>query len=137
MHELATPEGNRLASGTRVSGTVVCHHHFGLGMSVADHDAYAHVTDHDAYGHVNITAISRRPFRGPEDFPSVGSSVSGEVLGYTGDQLAIELWQRESSRGRAPAPMLLFDPSDSRGGAWICRDRVAPMPVTPVNPASV
>lgn len=86
--DLATPEGNRLSRGTAVSGTVVCHHHFGLGMYVADHDAY---------GHVNITAIGPGPFRGAEDFPTVGSPVSGEVLGYTGDQLRIALWQRESS----------------------------------------
>lgn len=87
-HDLATPDDQRLPPGTPVSGTVVCHHHFGLGMYVADQDTY---------GHVNITAIGPGPFRGPEDFPSVGSSVSGKVLGYTGDQLRIALWERDTS----------------------------------------
>jgi protocatechuate 3,4-dioxygenase beta subunit len=82
--DLTKPDEKRFAPGTAVTGTVVCHHHFGLGMYVADHDEY---------GHVNITAIGPGRFRGPEDFPTIGSHVSGKVLGYTGDQLRIALWQ--------------------------------------------
>jgi hypothetical protein len=88
MHEhtsdLAATVDKRVAEGTAVNGTVVCHPRFGLGV----YDA-----DHDAYGHVNITAIGPGPFRGPEDFPAIGTAVSGSVRGYAGDQLRIALWQ--------------------------------------------
>jgi hypothetical protein len=74
--ELAERVTAHLAVGTRVSGTVVCHHVFGLGVWLPEHGQY---------GHVNITSIAPPgvPLRGPEDFPLIGSVVEGTVLGYT------------------------------------------------------
>jgi hypothetical protein len=45
-------ENDRLAVGTSVTGIVVCHHHFGLGVRL---------DGRDEYGHVDITAIAPLP----------------------------------------------------------------------------
>ena len=84
--EIVKPDHDRLQVGATVTGVVVCHHAFGLGMFLADRDEY---------GHVNITEVKPGAVRGPEDFPAIGSSVEGVVLGYTGihDQLRISLRQ--------------------------------------------
>jgi predicted RNA-binding protein with RPS1 domain len=84
--DIVKPEHDRLHAGISVTGAVVCHHAFGLGMFLADRDEY---------GHVNITEVKPGAVRGPEDFPAIGSSVEGIVLGYTGihDQLRISLRQ--------------------------------------------
>ena len=77
-------EADRLPVGTAVTGVVVCHHHFGLGVRLDDRDEYAHV---------DIISIAPPPKRlkGPEEFPPIGSRVSGKVLGYSGDQLKLTL----------------------------------------------
>jgi predicted RNA-binding protein with RPS1 domain len=84
--EIVKPEHDRLPIGATVTGIVVCHHAFGLGMFLADRDEY---------GHVNITEVKPGVVRSPEDFPATGSSVEGIVLGYTGidGQLRISLRQ--------------------------------------------
>jgi hypothetical protein len=84
--EIRKAEAERSATGEAVRGVVVCHHHFGLGLYIADRDEYAHV---------NITHIKPPGERidGPADFPPVGTEVPGVVLGYTGrdDQLRVSL----------------------------------------------
>jgi hypothetical protein len=86
--ELTKP--HRLAEGTPISGIVVCHHPYGLGV---------YLEDRDEYGHVNITAIGTGPLRGPQDFPPIGALVNGTVLGYSGQhaQLRIALHRRPST----------------------------------------
>jgi len=69
------PEDQELPEGTRITGEVICHHAFGMGVRL---DGPVQ------YGHVNITEISQGPLRGPEDFPPIGSHVSVVVIGYTG-----------------------------------------------------
>jgi predicted RNA-binding protein with RPS1 domain len=83
-HAPVLDEQDRLATGARVTGEVVCHHHFGLGVRV---------DDRDEYGHVDITAISPREvqLRCPEDFPRLGTRVEVRVLGYSRDQLRLSL----------------------------------------------
>jgi ribosomal protein S1 len=86
MHEPgAAPvvdERSRLATGARVTGEVVCHHHFGLGVRL---------DGREEYGHVDITAIGSTRLSRPGDFPPIGSQVTGRVLGYSGDQLKLAL----------------------------------------------
>jgi ribosomal protein S1 len=78
----AIPEDQRLEQGLVVSGVVVCHHPFGLGVRLADREEY---------GHVDVPQISDGMIRGPEDYPAVGEHVRGRVLGYAGDQLRLTL----------------------------------------------
>jgi ribosomal protein S1 len=78
----ARPEADRLQVGALVAGSVVCHHVFGMGV---------HLAGRDEYGHVDIIDISRKPLRGPEDFPAIGSTVRARVLGYSGGQLRLTL----------------------------------------------
>jgi hypothetical protein len=71
------PLNARLDSGVEVTGVVVCHHHFGIGVKLDGRDEYAHVD-----------IISIDPGGPPLDetlFPPVGSTVTGTVLGYTPD----------------------------------------------------
>jgi hypothetical protein len=75
-------EQNRLMTGTHVTGEVVCHHQYGLGVRLDGRNEYAHV---------DITAIGLAEGRGQEDFPPFGSRVRGTVLGYSGDQLKLTL----------------------------------------------
>jgi predicted RNA-binding protein with RPS1 domain len=88
MHDVgAVPfvdENDRLAAGTKVTGVVVCHHEFGLGVQL---------DGRGDYGHVDIVAIAPRYVRlaGPQDFPPIGTEVAGRVLGYAGDQLGLSL----------------------------------------------
>lgn len=89
--DLASPERHRLPEGATVSGTVVCHHLFGLGMYIESRDEYAHVDI---------------PFIGPDvqdenDFPRVGERVEGTVFGYSGlhSQLRVGLWVPSRDRG--------------------------------------
>jgi hypothetical protein len=75
-------EHDRLAIGTEVTGEVVCHHHYGLGVRLDERDEYAHV---------DIISIGLPDRGGPADFPPIGSRVRGKVLGYAGDQLKLIL----------------------------------------------
>ena len=90
--ELARPESEWIATGTPVSGAVVCHHHFGLGVWIPDHGQY---------GHVMITEIVPPGvrIRGPDDFPPIGSAVEAIVLGYTGrfSQLRLSIRRRAAA----------------------------------------
>jgi hypothetical protein len=56
---------------------VVCHHQFGMGVWVADHDQF---------GHVNVAAIRDGQIRGVEDFPPIGAQVRAVVLGSSGSE---------------------------------------------------
>jgi hypothetical protein len=89
MHDVGAapviPESNRLAVGQRVSGVVVCHHHFGLGVRLHDRNEYGHVDI------PQIAAQASTPLRGPADYPPIGVKVEGRVLGYSGDQLRLTL----------------------------------------------
>jgi ribosomal protein S1 len=80
--ELKRQAGAQRSKGASVTGTVVCHHPFGLGV---------HIDDCNEYGHVNITEIGVDPLRGPEDFPPIGSVVTATVLGYTGIHAQLRL----------------------------------------------
>jgi ribosomal protein S1 len=80
--ELTRPAAAQRSEGSAVTGTVVCHHPFGLGV---------HIDDGDEYGHVNITEIGVDSLRGPEDFPPIGSAVTVTVLGYTGIHAQLRL----------------------------------------------
>jgi hypothetical protein len=89
MHDAGSapviPEADRLAVGDRVSGVVVCHHHFGLGVRL---------DDRNEYGHVDIPQIAARAstrLHGPEDYPPIGAAVVARVIGYSGDQLRLTL----------------------------------------------
>jgi hypothetical protein len=96
--ELTKPEQRRLSDGTQVSAIVVCHHVFGLGVYIAEHDHY---------GHVNITSIaSPGRLNGPEDFPPIGSTVECCVLGYSGReaQLRLRLIGSEAAVAHAVKP---------------------------------
>ena len=81
--ELARPENDRLSGGTEVCGIVVCHHHYGLGVYIADRDEY---------GHVNLPFVGPGRLRGPEDFPAIGTNVNATVFGYTGIDAQLRLW---------------------------------------------
>ena len=65
----------RLAEGTFVRGTVVCHHAFGIGV---------HIEGADQYGHVDVPFISDGAIRGVEDYPRLGQAISGVVIRYDG-----------------------------------------------------
>lgn len=67
---------------------VVCHHVYGLGVRLDEGD----------YAHVNIDEITDRPLAGPQDFPPVGSQVSGTVLGYSGMHQQLRLSLRRRAR---------------------------------------
>ncbi len=78
------PESERLSVGERVSGVVVCHHGFGLGVRL---------DGKDEYGHVDAPQIVTPPnrIRGTEDYPPIGATVTAQVLGYSADQLRLTL----------------------------------------------
>ena len=80
--ELTRQAAAQRSEGATVTGTVVCHHPFGLGI---------HIDDGNEYGHVNITEIGVDPLRGQEDFPPIGSVVTATVLGYTGIHAQLRL----------------------------------------------
>jgi exosome complex RNA-binding protein Csl4 len=70
----------RLAPGEAVSGVVVCHHPFGLGIRL---------DERHEYGHVDVAQISEGIIRDADDYPPVGERVRARVLGYAGDQLTL------------------------------------------------
>jgi hypothetical protein len=67
------PEEHQLRAGTRVSGTVICHHPFGLGIRL---------TDCNQCGHVDVPLIRDGPIRGPEDYPPIGRTAPAVVIRY-------------------------------------------------------
>jgi predicted RNA-binding protein with RPS1 domain len=75
-------EARRLEEGRNVTGVVVCHHPFGLGVRLEDREEY---------GHVDVPQIRDGVVRGVEDYPPVGERVRGRVLGHAGDQLRLTL----------------------------------------------
>jgi hypothetical protein len=81
--ELARTENDRLSEGAQVSGIVVCHHHYGLGV---------YIPGRDEYGHVDIPFVGPGRLRGPEDFPTIGADVDATVSGYTGIHAQLRLW---------------------------------------------
>ena len=86
MHEEGAvqpvPVHQRLAAGQAVSGVVVCHHPFGVGVRV---------DERGEYGHVDVSQISGGIINGPDDYPQLGDRVRARVLGYAGDQLRLSL----------------------------------------------
>ncbi|EWM18676.1 hypothetical protein [Kutzneria sp. 744] len=83
MHRPGAVELVALPVGEVVRGEVVCHHPFGLGL---------YLPDHDTYGNVNATEVEGEDVHGPEDFPAIGSAVTARVLGLNGpQQLALSL----------------------------------------------
>ena len=91
-------------------GEVACHHPFGLGL---------YLPDHDTYGHVNIPEVSDVVVHGPNEFPPIGTQGSARVLGPSGgtDQLCgCRLFIRP---GRGPDPHSPTVSADRVGGfAW-------------------
>jgi hypothetical protein len=72
MHnEQGLPEFS-LPKGEVARAEVICHHAFGLGLYLPDHDAYAHV---------NIPEVSDTVVHGPEEFPPIGSHVYARSFG--------------------------------------------------------
>ena len=84
MHRPGSVEPVSLPRGEVVRGEVVCHHPFGLGL---------YLPDHDSYGHVNIPEVSDVVVHGPNEFPPIGTQGSARVLGPSGgtDQLTLTL----------------------------------------------
>jgi predicted RNA-binding protein with RPS1 domain len=83
MHRVGAVEPVELPAGETVRAEVVCHHPFGLGL---------YLPDHDTYGNVNATEVDGPDVHGPEDFPPVGSEVTARVLGLSGPrQLGLSL----------------------------------------------
>jgi len=79
----AVPTTAQLPAGMRVTGVVVCHHPFGLGVRV---DAW------NQYGHADVPSIRDGVVSGPADYPPIGRTVSALVLGYSGSsQLRLTL----------------------------------------------
>jgi hypothetical protein len=64
-----------IPAGSVVEVTVVCHHPFGLGVWVEEHDQF---------GHVNVPTILDGPIRDFEDYPRIGGRRRAVVLGYSG-----------------------------------------------------
>lgn len=83
MHRAGAVEPVALPAGEIVRAEVVCHHPFGLGL---------YLLDHDTYGNVNATEVAEADVHGPEDFPPVGGKVTARVLGLSGPrQLGLSL----------------------------------------------
>jgi hypothetical protein len=76
------PSDDRLPAGTIVTGEVVCHHPFGLGIRLHNRDEC---------GHVDVPCVSSDPVRGPEDFPPIGMVVGAWVVGYIGANAQLRL----------------------------------------------
>lgn len=77
---------DRLDTGMAVSGFVVCHHEFGIGVYVGAHDQWAHV---------DVPHIQDGFLSGTNDYPAIATEVQGHVLGYSGSgQLRLSLRQR-------------------------------------------
>ena len=45
----------------------------------------------DKYGHVDVPQIGDGIIKGPEDYPAIGATVRGRVLGYHSLQLRLSL----------------------------------------------
>ena len=73
--ETRVDPARRLPEGAFVQGTVVCHHAFGIGI---------HLDEAGQYGHVDVPFIRDGVTRGVEDYPAIGQTTSGVVLGYDG-----------------------------------------------------
>jgi hypothetical protein len=70
------PEGDLdLSPQTHVAGVVVCVHPYGLGV---------HLADKQTFGHVDAPMMGVLSAHGLDDYPSVGSTLNLEVLGYSG-----------------------------------------------------
>jgi hypothetical protein len=76
------PPDDRLPAGTIVTGEVVCHHPFGLGICLHDRDEY---------GHVDVPYVSSDPVHGPEDYPPIGIVVRARVVSYSGANAQLRL----------------------------------------------
>jgi predicted RNA-binding protein with RPS1 domain len=68
------PQDFELASGTRIEGSVICHHPYGFGVRLPSVDQY---------GHVDITEVSEGTVLGEDDFPPIGEALALTVIGYT------------------------------------------------------
>jgi predicted RNA-binding protein with RPS1 domain len=68
------PEDCELAPGTRVEGSVICHHPYGFRVRL---------TSVEQSGHVNITEVSEGTVLGEDDFPPIGRVLALTVIGYT------------------------------------------------------
>jgi hypothetical protein len=82
MHNPGNVVPVQLQPGEVVCGEVVCHHLFGLGL---------YLPDHDTYGHVNITNVADAVVRGPDEFPPIGSKVWARSFGIRGDGRQLDL----------------------------------------------
>jgi len=95
------PADDRLPAGTLVTGEVVCHHPFGLGIRLHDRDEH---------GHVDVPHVSSDPVRGPEDYPPIGKVVRARVVGYSGanaqrvSEKVILLVEEAVGCGASPSP---------------------------------
>jgi hypothetical protein len=76
------PSVDWLPASAIVTGEVVCHHPFGLGIRLHDRDKY---------GHVDPPFVSSDPIRGPEDYPPIGMIVRARVVGYAGARAQLRL----------------------------------------------
>jgi len=61
--------------GVAAEGVVVCVHPFGLGV---------YLGDEQAFGHVDVPMMGRPLAQELTDYPSVGSTLHLEALGYSG-----------------------------------------------------
>jgi len=66
---------DHLTEGTFVTGMVICHHPFGIGVRL---------DESGQYGHVDVPFIRNKVTRGPDDYPAIGQAISAVVLGYDG-----------------------------------------------------
>ncbi|MEV6639031.1 hypothetical protein [Amycolatopsis sp. NPDC051371] len=98
LHRAGSAERFVLPAGEVVDAEVVCHHPFGLGLHLAEYDAYAHV---------DIPEVGGTLVRGPADFPAVGSAVRARSFGPSGEGRPLTM----SLRG---LPSSLTSSSDAR-----------------------
>jgi predicted RNA-binding protein with RPS1 domain len=85
MHTPGNVVPVQIQPGEVVRGEVVCHHPFGLGL---------YLPDHDTYGHVNIPNVADTVVHGPDEFPPIGSKVWARSFGIRGDGRQLNLAMR-------------------------------------------
>jgi predicted RNA-binding protein with RPS1 domain len=88
MHEQVSspaPPLPGLRVGEQVTGWVICHHPWGLGLRI-DRTGQ--------YGHVDVPHINAEGVGGIADYPAIGQTVRAVVLNYAGNgQLRLSLTQ--------------------------------------------